>query len=405
MEFIADLLLKSGQQVGITFLHNWPFLIASVIIAVGLKLYINPDKVSNFLIRYRKVGVVGATLAAVTTPLCSCGTTAIILGMMASMIPWAPIIAFMVASPLTSPQELIYSAGLFGWPFALAFYISSIVLGLLGGLIGDILERHGWLANQTRFSAPAAANRPAPVAACTCDSTPATVFATRPSMIHRPQFKQPTSILLASANSTGEAGLSLSTCCASPVRSTPAPCECNIEQIPSAAAPCACAGAKIEPVASDCSCKENQATPGHPSVTWRMFLAEALTTGKRLLVMFLGFAFIGYFLNGLIPSAWVAAVFGQGNIYSVPLAATLGLPLYINTEASLPLVRALIDGGMSQGAAMAFLITGAGTSIGAFAGALTIARWRVIATVIGTLWLGAVSMGYLYNFLLISGLF
>jgi len=121
--------------------------------------------------------------------------------------------------------------------------------------------------------------------------------------------------------------------------------------------------------------------------------------------MFLGFAFIGYFLNGLIPSAWVSAIFGPGNLYSVPLAATLGLPLYINSEASLPLVRALIEGGMSQGAAMAFLITGAGTSIGALAGAFTIARWRVIGVVVGTLWTGAIVMGYLYDLLLVSGLF
>jgi uncharacterized membrane protein YraQ (UPF0718 family) len=45
--------------------------------------------------------------------------------MMASTIPWAPIIAFMVASPLTSPQELFYSAGLFGWDFAIAFFAAS----------------------------------------------------------------------------------------------------------------------------------------------------------------------------------------------------------------------------------------------------------------------------------------
>jgi uncharacterized membrane protein YraQ (UPF0718 family) len=134
-------------------------------------------------------------------------------------------------------------------------------------------------------------------------------------------------------------------------------------------------------------------------------LREVLTTGRSLLAMFLGFAFIGYVLNGLIPSTWIDAVFGQGNVYSVPLAATLGLPLYINSEASLPLVRALIDGGMSQGAAMAFLITGSGTSIGAIAGAFTIARWRVIATVVGTLWLGGMLMGYLFDFMRITGLF
>ncbi len=73
------------------------------------------------------------------------------------------------------------------------------------------------------------------------------------------------------------------------------------------------------------------------------------------------------------------------------------MPLYINSEASLPLVCGLIDGGMSQGAALAFLITGAGTSVGAVAGMLTSARWRVIALVIGVLWGGSILIGMLYN--------
>jgi uncharacterized membrane protein YraQ (UPF0718 family) len=128
-----------------------------------------------------------------------------------------------------------------------------------------------------------------------------------------------------------------------------------------------------------------------------MFLQEIFDTGKRLVVIFLAFAFIGYFLNGLIPPTWIAVIFGGGNIYSLPLAATLGLPLYVNTEASLPLVRAMLDAGMSQGAALAFLITGAGTSFGAVAGMLTIARWRVVVLVVGTLWVGAVLFGMLYN--------
>jgi len=40
---------------------------------------------------------------------------------------------------------------------------------------------------------------------------------------------------------------------------------------------------------------------------------------------------------------------------------------------------------MSAGAAAVFLITGAGTSIDAVAGTLTIARWRAVGLVIGTL--------------------
>lgn len=42
---------------------------------------------------------------------------------------------------------------------------------------------------------------------------------------------------------------------------------------------------------------------------------------------------------------------------------------------------------------MAFLITGAGTSLGAISGALLIARWRVVAIIVGTLWVGAIVLG------------
>jgi len=138
---------------------------------------------------------------------------------------------------------------------------------------------------------------------------------------------------------------------------------------------------------------------------WRVVLAEVGQTAPRLMAYFLVFATIGYWLNSLIPSEWMSLLFSSGQLHSVPLAATLGLPLYVNTEASLPLIRSMLNAGMSPGAAMAFLITGAGTSIGAIGGALTIARWRVIGLVIGTLWVGAVIFGFGYNVAFAAGLF
>jgi uncharacterized membrane protein YraQ (UPF0718 family) len=306
MSFILSLLIDTLVKVWHTFLGNWPYLLISAVVAALVTVYMDQDRAAAFLQRHRRAGVVAATVTAVGTPLCSCGTIALILGMMASMMPWAPIVAFMVSSPLTSPQELIYSAGLFGWPFALTFFGASIVLGLAGGLLASFVEKRGWLANQARFVAD---------------------------------------------------------CCAAASKQ---------------------AAAKVGP---------------------RLVMTETYRAGRRLLVMFLAFAFVGYFLNGLIPSHWVSALFGGGNAYSVPLAATLALPFYVNTEASLPLVRALLDSGMSQGAALAFLITGAGSSFGAMAGALTIARWRVVGLVIGTLWVGAICFGFAFNSLSATGLF
>lgn len=309
MTFLLNLFGSSATSVLLTLSQNWPFLLVSALIAGFLKVYMDQRTVAAVLRRDQKRGVVGATAVAVTTPLCSCGTTAVILGMMANLLPWAPVVAFMVASPLTSPQELIYSAGLFGWPFALAFFTSSILLGLLGGLTAYQMERRGWLMDQARF---------------------------------RPVVAPLNGVLAAAAS---------------------------------------------EPVMP----------------RWQLALRESASAGWKLLAFFVAFAFIGYLLNGLLPPNLVSTLFGGRRIYGVPLAATLGLPLYVNTEASLPLVRSLLDLGMSPGAALAFLITGAGTSIGAIAGALTIARWRVVGTVVGTLWAGGIALGYAYNLLLQAG--
>lgn len=289
-----------------TFLELWPLLLLSVFISVALKLYIDEDRVANFLKRNQRNSVAMSTALAVGTPFCSCGTTAVVLGMMASTIPWAPIVAFLVASPLTSPQEMIYSAGLFGWPFAIAFMLASILLGLAGGAIAGFAESRGWLINQSRF-------KPKP-----------------------------------------ETALPM------------------LQLVP---------------------------TSGKPQVTPKMFGRELFDVTWKLVLMFFGFSFIGYFLNGIIPQDWIKSAFGSGNAFSIPLAAILGIPFYLNTEASLPLVRTFIDSGMSHGAALAFLITGAGTSIGAIAGALTIARWRVIGIVLGTLVVGAIFLGSAYDLL------
>jgi uncharacterized membrane protein YraQ (UPF0718 family) len=340
---ILSLLQYTFGKVVETFSHNWWLLLISILISAALKLYVDQDGIARFLRRNTKNSVLLSTGVAVATPFCSCGTTAVVLGMMASTIPWAPIVAFMVASPLTSPEELFYSAGLFGWPFAIAFFVSSILLGLIGGIIASFAEARGWLVNQARMAAP----------------------------------PQAPALFLGIMGGPAPMG--------PPIITQPA-----VEP-----AQCGCGSSRMElPVLA-----EPVVEPAKPSVTPLIFMKETWGISKRLLPLFFGFTFVGYLLNGLIPAAWITSLFGTGHGYSIPLAATLGLPFYINTEASLPLVRAMLEDGMSQGAALAFLITGAGTSIGAIGGALTIARWRVIGIVIGTLWVGSILLGFAYNLL------
>src|SRR6266545_8423551 len=109
---MVDLRSKTLTQVAVTLSHTWPYLVFGVVVAAVLKVHVRPDRLRGWLARYQRASVVGAVGLSVATPLCSCGTMALVLGMLATSMPWAPIVAFMVASPLSSPGQLLYTAGL-----------------------------------------------------------------------------------------------------------------------------------------------------------------------------------------------------------------------------------------------------------------------------------------------------
>jgi uncharacterized membrane protein YraQ (UPF0718 family) len=115
---------------------------------------------------------------------------------------------------------------------------------------------------------------------------------------------------------------------------------------------------------------------------------------KKILPYFAAFAGIGYLINRFIPSEWISALFGAKNIFAVPLAAIIGLPLYINGDSSLPLIQSLMQSGVGAGAMLAFLITGPGTSAGVLAGIATIMKRRAIVLYVAFLLIGAILLGY-----------
>ena len=79
----------------------------------------------------------------------------------------------------------------------------------------------------------------------------------------------------------------------------------------------------------------------------------------KLVVLLLGAAFVAeYFVKLYLPEDALAGLVGRDNPLSVPVAALLAAPLYLDGYAALPLVRGLIERGMAEGAAMAFLIAG-----------------------------------------------
>jgi uncharacterized membrane protein YraQ (UPF0718 family) len=306
-----------------TLVADWPYLLASIVVAAMVTTYVGTDRLAGWLRRKRWTAITGAVLLATFTPFCSCGTTAVVLGMLAAEAPWAPIVAFMVASPLTSPSELVLSAGLFGWPFALLYFAGATALGFAAGGVTAQLEDRGWLANQARIRT--------------------------------------------AAPDTG---------CAGRV-AAPAGDSC---ETPTASARTALVARRTTVVA------QRLRLPALGRETWRL--------GRRIGLYFLAYSALGYLLIEALPDHALVGLLGGNPLWGVPAAALLGIPVYLTSEASLPMVAALLHGGLGSGPAMAFLLSGAGTSIGAISGALLIARRRVVSLVVALLFVGAVILGW-----------
>lgn len=84
----------------------------------------------------------------------------------------------------------------------------------------------------------------------------------------------------------------------------------------------------------------------------------------------------------------------------VPIAALIGLPLYVCATGSTPLAAMLLVQGLSPGAVLALLLTGPATNFTTFGVLTRLHGGRVAAVFALAMWLGAVGLGYLANWLL-----
>lgn len=112
-----------------------------------------------------------------------------------------------------------------------------------------------------------------------------------------------------------------------------------------------------------------EGSPGFDPRIWRdqnrraKFARESWSI-TRLILLVLTPAFAAeYLLNAWLEPNAVAAYVGRDSAFAVPLAVVVGGPAYIDGYAALPLTRALLEHGMSSGAAMAFLVSGGVVSI------------------------------------------
>ncbi|MGR5299607.1 permease [Vibrio alfacsensis] len=349
------------------------FLAISYIVGV-LQDFLTPEKIQSILSSKKGKGYFIAALLGSITPFCSCSTIPFLKGLLRARAGFGPMMVFLFASPLLNPVIIGLFVVTFGWKVAVFYFSIAMTVSVVAGYV---LEKLGF----ERYVKPEAYE-----AAGSSSCGTACGDSSRKKSEEKP------------ATNSGK-----SSCC------TPAPV---VEKIS------CCASA---PVAEEPSCCGDSTPKTEPKVEVSCCSADGSATAKVVEekepnrwvriwhstwkdfkpvfpYLMMGIA-IGSFIYGFIPTDLIVEYAGEAKWYAIPVAAVIGIPLYIRAEAVIPLSAALVQKGMALGSVMALIIGSAGASLTEVILLKSIFKNQMIATFLFVILSMAISAGYLYTFI------
>jgi uncharacterized membrane protein YraQ (UPF0718 family) len=129
-------------------------------------------------------------------------------------------------------------------------------------------------------------------------------------------------------------------------------------------------------------------------------LCDSLTLFRQVFLYLLIGAGIGAFIYGYVPENFLINITGKSNIFSIPIAAIIGIPMYVRTETMIPIASILISKGVSSGTMIAFIIGGAGASIPELTMLASIFKKKMMAAFVIAIFTVAVITGFAFDFIL-----
>ena len=124
---------------------------------------------------------------------------------------------------------------------------------------------------------------------------------------------------------------------------------------------------------------------------------KALGDFRGVLIYLLIGVGIGAVIYGYLPGDFVLKFAGPDNPLAIPVAAAIGVPLYIRAETAIPIGVALMQKGMSVGAVIALIIGGAGMAIPEMSMLAGIFKKKLVAAIVAVIFFTAVTGGYIFN--------
>lgn len=135
--------------------------------------------------------------------------------------------------------------------------------------------------------------------------------------------------------------------------------------------------------------------PETKGLNLKQSLVETLTLIRTVYPFLLMGAAIGAIIHGAVPTSFITQYLGGDNWWLVPVAAIIGIPLYIRLSTMIPISQMMIAKGMALGPVMALLISSAGASLPEVALLNSIFKKKLVAAFV----ISVISMSTISGFL------
>jgi len=109
---------------------------------------------------------------------------------------------------------------------------------------------------------------------------------------------------------------------------------------------------------------------------------------------------IGALMHGYIPDGFFEQYLSKDNLFAVPLATILAVPMYSSASGILPVVQVLVNKGVSLGTAIAFMMGVVGLSLPEAMLLKKVMSLKLIGIFFGVVTLCIILSGYIFNLIL-----
>jgi len=128
--------------------------------------------------------------------------------------------------------------------------------------------------------------------------------------------------------------------------------------------------------------------------------AEVIKILKGIIPYVLVGIAIGGLMHGYIPEGFFEQYMGKENLFAVPLATIVAIPMYSNASGILPIVQVLVTKGIPLGTAIAFMMGVVGLSLPEAMLLKKVMTFKLIGIFFGVVTLCIIISGYLFNLIL-----